>query len=230
MKNRMFSSVMEAQRHTPFLMTVKGWHFSVQCLCVEIKFAVLCTPWPENWSIKGWPLVVRSGKKQRGSDEGHFLLFSNTIHYETDVMHWKVGGGSLKRKMMFPYLFVYPHLSPTVVLLLQGKFSDLSVTCRADYHTAREHRQVRPTEHQESCLSTSVWISCILWAQECKLKLVFYVFLRSSLNFLPNNNACNLRRWRVALLENVVIGDDCKGQHVLSLQLWSFDEPRESGL
>lgn len=55
----------------------------------------------------------------------------------------------------------------------------------ADYHTAREHRQVRPTKYQVSlsvscCLETS---SCVQRAQEWKLKFVFDVFLQVNFAF-----------------------------------------------
>lgn len=134
---------------------------------------------PQTWEFVNKRLT--SGGWIREDTKGAFIIvFSNKrLRYTWNRCVAFVGGAKKQNDAFIPLR------SSSSCCATGGKrFQTIEVTCRADYHTAREHRQVRPTEYQESNLSTAVWkSSCIQTALERKLKVFFYIYLRSILSF-----------------------------------------------
>lgn len=102
---------------------------------------------------------------------------------------------------------------------------------RADYHTAREHRQVRPTKYQDS-FSQRLSENLFLHSETARMEIevLFSCFYQLILRFLPNT--CDWDPWRgepqCLKLITVMIGDGGRGRYMLrhgrqlcSWRLWS---------
>lgn len=103
--------------------------------------------------------------------------------------------------------------------------------CRADYHTAREHRQVRPTKYQDS-FSQQLSENLFLHSETARMEIevLFWCFYQLILRFLPST--CDWDPWRGELqclkLITVMVGDGGRGRYMLrhgrqlcSWRLWS---------
>lgn len=197
--------IFQCHRSTTWYSISNDWlglKFSVQCLCAEIKWAVLCKPRPENWSIKDWPLVVRSGKILWVLQKVFLLLFSNrNLRYTMKQMWciWKWEGKATKENDVF----IPPCWS-----------SALSFCCATTGKVFRPKSRAGQTiPHSKRAQTGQVnWIPRILSVSSCldflqfvstrvQTEVCFFMFfLRSILSFLRDENVWNLRRRRVALL------------------------------